>query len=73
MRRAYEMFTPAVVHRATREEVVATRRWELPRMDRENWELEEAVSAVFAAEAMVARDIARYQADQEAVKAAEAA
>jgi hypothetical protein len=71
------MSSLAVVHRTLLGggggEVVVARWREQPRVDRENRELEEAALDVFEAEAMVARNMARYQADQEAVKAAEAA
>jgi hypothetical protein len=42
------------------------------RVDLDSRELEEVASAVFLAESMVARYVARYKADKEAIKAAEA-
>jgi hypothetical protein len=52
----------------------AGRLWrpEQPQVDRENRELEEAPSTVFEAEAMVARDMASYQAMKAAAPTTEA-
>jgi hypothetical protein len=58
MRQAYEILDPTAVHRVAHEKVVAARRQEHPRVDWENRELEEAVTAMSTVEAMVAREMA---------------
>jgi hypothetical protein len=72
MRRPYEMLALATIHCTTHEEVVVARWREQPRVDRENWELVEVAASMAATEAMVARDMAFYQAVKDATRATEA-
>jgi hypothetical protein len=73
MRRAYEMSPLAVIYHAAGEEVVAAGRQEQPQGSREKHEREEAAATMASTAALVARDMARYQANRDAARAAEEA